>query len=177
MKRIVWGVVIFLIIIFLAFLGLYQFAGLKQYVQATSAIRALPGDERAKAEYKFYNGGDGEGQYGYTGILTYAGKNGLWVWGGMGPRHFRADKDTMYVSWKVCTPDIQARLAARQPFSPNQYVTADIAEWEPREQVGNFVDIRVAAKTNGGKEGNMREARVYDWWMFMAVNMEAVCNK
>lgn len=177
MKKIVWVVAILVIVLILIFLGLYQFAGLKQYFQVLTTLRALPVEQRAKDEFKFYHGGDGQGQYGYTGMLAYADKNGLWVWGGKGPKYFRADKDTMFVTWSVCDPATLEKIASKQPFSPNQYATANISEWRPKERVGQFVDIRVAAKLNGGIEGNMREARAYDWWVFTVVDMEAQCKK
>ncbi len=174
MKRIIWIVAIFFVFVLTLFFVLYQFAGLKEYLQAVSLIRSLPAEQREKAELKFYDGG---GTYGYTGMLAYVGNNGLWVWGAKGPKYFRTDEDTVYVLWSVCNEDTLAKIEAQQPFAPAQNATRDINAWTPRERIGQFVDIKLATKLNGGIEGNVREARAYDWWVFTTVDMRARCTK
>lgn len=174
MKRIFWIVAIFFVFVLTLFFALYQFAGLKEYLQAVSLIRSLPAEQRAKAELKFYDGG---GTYGYTGMLAYVGKHGLWVWGAKGPKYFRTDRDTAYIKWSVCSEEILAKIEAQQPFAPVQSVTGEVNEWVESVQVGGFIDIKLATKLNGGTEGNAREARAYDWWVFTAVDMRAQCKK
>jgi len=142
-------------------------------LNAINEINSLPKEQVEKAKQRFYEGG---GPTGYTGMIAKADNSGVWVWGVKGIKHFKSDENTVYILWSVCNPSVMAKIEKGESFSPLQNATLDIATWTPRERVGQFVDIKLATKLNGGIEGNVREVRAYDWWVFTAVDMGAQCK-
>lgn len=53
MSKIVWVVFGVMVVTLVVFVGLYLFAGLREYIQAVSTIRSLPTKQIVRAEYKF----------------------------------------------------------------------------------------------------------------------------
>ena len=165
------------VLLFIVTLLLWLMFGLSEYARAVWAIHALEGTTRDKAKQDFWGPDD---NFIYSGILAHvpSREDGLvWVWGKRGLKYFREDEYSVYSFFSACNPEKQATLRANGKVQIWREIDTSVVQWGKKAQVGNFVVITVAGEQNGGNLGRLREARAYDWWVFMPSKMGEQCGK
>ena len=170
----VWTFVVGLILVL--FTGvelLYQFGGLKYYLQAIVYVNNLPEQTKKIVSDEFY----GTDPNIYTGILAGVWGGKIWVWGRSGLKYFNTDKDSTYSFTNGCTRDVLHPADTTKTFKIERQVYFDISEWEAEVKPGNFVAVLIADKNSGGILGNLREVYAYNWWIFMQKDMQTECVK
>jgi hypothetical protein len=147
---------------------LYQFWGLKHYLQALSAINKLSGEAKVQARNSLY----GVNENGvYSGILagfSRLGKGEVWIWGKSGLKYFAVDGHTAYSLFAACTEENLNDLAETGTMTINQSVTNDYGEFTSQVKAGNFAGVIFS-----GQYAN--EVKVNDWWVFMPIDIQKQC--
>lgn len=172
---IVFGLVVALMVVSGGIL--YQRYGLDEFIRAVGAINGLSGEGRDKARQDFWGPDD---KKVYSGILAHVatqGFGGVWVWGKWGPRYFASDEYSVYSFFGACTPDKLGDLQKEGKVRIGRTIETEIETWQGRVKPGNFVVVVVAGEGSGGERGKLREARAYDWWVFMPVNIGEQCKR
>lgn len=164
-------IIIFVIceLILIGVVVLYQYAGLKYYVKAVNFIHRLNGAEKNQVSEEF----SGISKGLYSGILAgvWKGKlTGIWIWSRYGLRFFRTDQYSIYSFYDGCIAPIIDKKIPR-------LISFNIEEWASLVKVGDFIEIMVANKENGGTIGNLREVWGYNFWIFMHKTMDQSCIK
>lgn len=162
------------------FYGVYQFGGWKYYLKAVRQINKLEGEEKALAEKYFYSQPEPDDKtITYGGVLVRVNtkdNGGVWVWGKKGPRYFKADEFSVYSFFEICKPVILEKYKNGEEVKIGQEVFTDIKEWGRRVRQGDYAAIIITDNGYGGTPGNLREAKVNDWWAFLpSSNVEAQC--
>jgi len=175
-----WGIFFVLIVLIILSLTLWTWMrlGLREYVGAILAIRALPAEQQAKIYENFW--GTIEKPYVYGGIL--AGVNtkiipSVWVWGRRGLQFFRTDEYSVYSYFSMCNEKNLQALTQNGTVSVDRSIETDLSLWKEEAKLGQFVTIMIASPENGGMVGNLREAKGHDWWGFIPGDIRKQCGK
>jgi hypothetical protein len=161
-SRIIAGAVI--IALTLILLVLYQFFGLKYYLDAINLINSLPKESKEIAVGDFY--GSSDNQINYGGILAHIDTNnntirGLWVWGKSGLKYIKANTQSTFSSFSIC--------AGGHWQDDDQIITKKVnvglEEWNTNSKQGHFIKIFIDS-------GMIKEAVDYDWWAFAPAGRE-----
>ena len=177
-----WLVGISLGLLFFAgigFYGVYEYTGLKYYLKANREINKLEGREKEEA-LDVFMGGQDSGLDVYGGILMGVNTKdhgGVWVWGRHGLRYFRSDQYSVFSFFSICKPVILEKYKNGEEVKIGQDIYTDIVEWKKLIKQGDYVSLIITNKDQGGTVGNLREAKVNDWWPFVSVDVEGQCEQ
>ncbi len=179
MKRWVWVLLgVGLLLMVLSGVCLYQYGGLKSFLQAVVAIEQLPVESRQQSRDNFYSG---EQKNIYSGTLAGVTKIGtprIWVWGDRGLKAFKTDQYTVYSFFSVCNQKyLQILAQVGIHFGVNQTIVTDLDLWTQKAKQGDFVIVMIAGSENGGDLGYAREVKANDWWAFMPTDIKKQCGK
>lgn len=160
---------------------LYQFGGLKYYLQASLAITKLSGEAKNHAIDNFYWAGHSSFDYsGTLATINKKGYGGVWVWGTGGPKYFKADQYTVYSFYDPCDDSLMETLGGEgdsKKVRIGRTIDTDIKVWAQKAKPGDYVTIRIACNGCGGTPGNLREVATYGWWIFLPTNIRDTCAK
>lgn len=168
-----------LVVVLLLLVGggwVWMYGGLKDFLRAKEAIRALPLEQQSVAENDFIGAKD---PYLYGGILAGVSTSifpSVWVWGKDGLRYFRIDEYSVYSYFSVCNEEVLNSFDKNEMLTIDRSIDTDLSVWRKKVRVGQFITIMIARSENGGTLGNLREAKAHDWWVFLPTNIRKQCE-
>ena len=164
-----YGIITLLLVFFLVFFGIYQFGGLRFYINAMTYINDLDGEVKLQAKQDF------QGKYSenvFRGILGGRWKNRILVWTMSGPKIFATDEFSVYSFYDICDDTNSNDLV-----DVNTSISTNINEWIKQVKSGDYVIIQISQTENGGVLGNLREIYTYNWWGFLPIDAWKQCTK
>lgn len=165
-----YRIILSLLVLFsLFFVVLYQFGGLKYFINAMIQINNLEKEIKQQAQQDF-RGNDNKNVH--KGLLGNSWKNKILVWTMSGPKIFTSDKYSVYSFYDICG-DINSNDLIDVATS----ISTDIMEWNKQVKSGDYVIVQISQAENGGNIGNLREIYAYNWWGFLPIDTWRQCTR